>query len=146
MNADLVFLAQTDTTIGFLSKDKKKLQDIKKRSENKNFIKIVKNLKILKDHIRVPLKHKNMVRRSKKTTFVYSKTKAVRVNTSSRHQLFLDKFDWFYTTSANKSTQSYNEYFAKENANITVLDYKTLEEKQSSAIIVLSKNKKARLR
>jgi tRNA A37 threonylcarbamoyladenosine synthetase subunit TsaC/SUA5/YrdC len=146
MNADLVFLAQTDTTIGFLSKDKKKLQDIKKRSENKNFIKIVKNLKILKDHTRVPLKHKNMVRRSKKTTFVYSKTKAVRVNTSSRHQLFLDKFDWFYTTSANKSTQSYNEYFAKENANIIVLDYKTLEEKQSSAIIVLSKNKKARLR
>ncbi|MFT7005054.1 MAG: tRNA A37 threonylcarbamoyladenosine synthetase subunit TsaC/SUA5/YrdC, partial [Sulfurimonas sp.] len=42
-----VTLTQTDTTVGFLSQDEKKLQEIKSRQQNKPFIKVYKDFKTL---------------------------------------------------------------------------------------------------
>ena len=37
MDKDKIYLAQTDTTVGFLSSDDKKLSDIKQRPETQKF-------------------------------------------------------------------------------------------------------------
>jgi len=66
-----VLLVQTDTTVGFLSQNEIKLQQIKVRESSKPFIKVFKNFKTLqKDKKRIPNKYKNLVRRSTKTTFI----------------------------------------------------------------------------
>jgi tRNA A37 threonylcarbamoyladenosine synthetase subunit TsaC/SUA5/YrdC len=71
-----VILTQTDTTVGFLSKDDKKLYTIKSRNTSKPFIKVYRDFKtfsLLQN--RVPKKYKKLVRNSKKNNF-YSKIKS----------------------------------------------------------------------
>jgi tRNA A37 threonylcarbamoyladenosine synthetase subunit TsaC/SUA5/YrdC len=140
----LVFLTQTDTTIGFVSQDAQKLTAIKQRPPHKHYIKAVNSLQTLKTFTRVPRKHKNRVRRSHKTTFILPNTYSYRVIKNTHHLLLLNRLQWAYTTSANLSHQAYNETFAREQADVIIEPLK--ENKEASSIFKLGKSTIKRIR
>jgi len=115
-----VFLTRTDTTIGFVSQNKERLSIIKKRPLHKHYIKAVNNLHTLKIFTRIPNRHKNRIRRSKKTTFIVPNGHSYRVVQDTHHLLLLNRLKWAYTTSANLSNHTYNANFAKEMADIII--------------------------
>ena len=141
-----IFLVQTDTTVGFLSHSAQKLADTKQRPTNKPFVQTCASLKVLKTLARVPKKHRNRVRRAEKTTFVYSNNKAIRVVKDEAHADFIKPFKWFYSSSANESTLSYDKEFANVKSDIIIENAKGLFEGESSSIYKLSRNKMKRLR
>ena len=144
--SDEVYLAQTDTTVGFLSLSQDKLNKVKNRPKNKQFLITTTTFKTLKSLARVPNRHKKMVRRVKKTTFIYPNTKAVRVIKDSSHDKFLKKFDYLYSTSANESGKSFDMDFAFFKADVIVEDKRGFSEKNPSKLIKLSKRLKKKLR
>jgi len=120
MLKDKVFLTQTDTSIGFVSQNAQKLTDIKKRPPHKHYIKAVNSLQTLKSFVRIPMAHKNRVRRAKKSTFIMPNGHSYRFIKDKTHLLLLDRFKWAYTTSANLSNEVYDEEFAKEMADVII--------------------------
>ncbi|MCD4759056.1 MAG: Sua5 YciO YrdC YwlC family protein [Arcobacteraceae bacterium] len=146
MDSSLVYLTQTDTTVGFLSSDDKKLSMIKKRDINKKTLQVVDSFKTLQKNIRVPKKFRKMVRNSKKTTFIYPKKEAFRVvNQELQHHSFLKKFHTLYSTSANITQNNFDEEFATQSADIIVYN-KEFKESTPSFIFILSKSKKKQIR
>lgn len=121
---DKVFLTQTDTTIGFVSQNAKKLTHIKQRPPHKHYIKALPSLSMLKSFARVPANHKNRVRRAKKTTFIMPNGFSYRVVNDTHHLLLLNRLGWAYTTSANLSSEAYDEDFAIKNADIVITPLK----------------------
>ncbi len=146
MNPALVYLAQTDTTAGFLSQDSEKLKRIKNRVDKKRFIISVDSLKTLKTFTRVPKIHKKMIRRAKKTTIVYQNNQAIRVIKDKEHLKFLKKIKWAYSTSSNRAGCEFEENFAKDKADIIIYSKYGFREKNSSKIIKCGKITKRRLR
>ena len=116
----LVFLTQTDTTIGFVSQNEAQLTAIKQRPPHKHYIKAVNSLETLKTFTRIPNSHKNSVRRAKRTTFILPNGHSYRVVQDPHHLLLLNRLKWAYTTSANLSNQPYNEKFSKEVADVII--------------------------
>jgi len=143
---DEIYLAQTDTTVGFLSPSSKKLNIVKNRSKDKQFLTTTTKYKNLLKLVRIPKKFKKLVRRSKKTTFIYPNNKAVRVVKDTYHESFLEKFDFIYSTSANESGKPFDRDYAFFKADIVVEDKRGFDEKTPSRIIKLSKNLKKKLR
>ncbi|CUV65482.1 conserved hypothetical protein [Sulfurovum sp. enrichment culture clone C5] len=131
MLKDKVFLTSTDTTIGFISQNRDRLNDIKKRPKDKKFITAMNSFDTLKKITRVPCNYKKMVRRSIKTTFIV-KNESFRVINEKHHSMLLDRLKWAYTTSANLSGDIYNEEFAKENADVVVYPLKSKNTKASA--------------
>lgn len=70
----MLYLAQTDTTAGFLSKDEREINKAKGRTLQTPCILTMSSLKELASLVRVPKAHKNLVRKAKKTSFIYKKT------------------------------------------------------------------------
>lgn len=70
----MLYLAQTDTTAGFLSKDEREINKAKGRALQTPCILTMSSLKELTSLVRVPKAHKNLVRKAKKTSFIYKKT------------------------------------------------------------------------
>lgn len=120
----LVFLTQTDTTIGFVSQNDARLSEIKQRPSHKHYIKALPSLAALNTFARIPKKHKNLVRRAKKTTFVLPNGHSYRIIRDKHHLLLLKRLGWAYTTSANLSDHPYDENFAKEAADVIVAPLK----------------------
>ena len=141
---DKVFLTQTDTTIGFVSQDADKLTQIKQRPPHKHYIKAVNSLQTLKTFTRVPKKHKNRVRRSKKTTFIMRNGQSYRIVQDKHHLLLLNRLKWAYTTSANLSDQPYDENFTREVADVIIEPLK--QTNLSSSIYKLGKHTMKRIR
>nr|WP_321266165.1 hypothetical protein [uncultured Sulfurimonas sp.] len=141
-----IVLTQTDTTVGFLSQDATKLQEIKKRELTKPFIKVYKNFKtLLACGHRIPNNYKNTLRRSNKTTFIV-KNRAFRVaNTSLNSQLLRD-LTWSYSTSANESSKNFNRVFCIEKADIIIEDKEGLKENASSSLFILNHKKRKKIR
>ena len=144
MAADLVFLTSTDTTVGFVSQDADRLTLIKQRPPHKHYIKAVDSLQTLKAHTRVPSFHKNRIRRSQKTTFIMPDGHSYRVVKAAAHLLLLSRLKWAYTTSANLSGKSYDEHFAQEAADVTVLPLK--DDGRPSVILKLGTHTLKRIR
>lgn len=144
LNPNLIYLAQTDTTIGFLSQDIDRLKRAKERIEGKSFIKVIASFKHLT--LRVPILYKNLVRRSKKTTFIYPNGSSFRVIKDSKHAFFVKKFDWIYSSSANKSGEGFDMEFAKNRADVLVLDSRGYFEAKPSKLIKLSRKSLKKLR
>jgi len=140
----LVFLTQTDTTIGFISQDADRLTQIKQRPPHKHYIKAVNSLQTLKTFTRVPSSHKNRVRRAIKTTFILPNGYSYRVVKNRHHLLLLNRLKWAYTTSANLSNQPYDEDFAKKAADVIVAPLN--ETKQASQIYKLGNYALKRIR
>jgi len=88
----MIYLAQTDTTAGFLSKDYKEINHAKMRSEGKPCLITTAKFSVLRELARAPKKYKNFIRRSRKTTFLYPNLKAIRVVKECEHERFLSKF------------------------------------------------------
>ncbi|MCF6244870.1 MAG: Sua5 YciO YrdC YwlC family protein [Sulfurovum sp.] len=139
-----VFLTQTDTTIGFVSQNEKKLDDIKQRPSHKHYIKAVNSLNTLKKFTRIPSLHKNKVRRAKKTTFILPNKHSYRVIHDKRHLLLLNRLKWAYTTSANLSNKSYDEGFARSMADVIIEPLNT--NNKASKIYKLSHTQFKRIR
>jgi len=142
--SDKVFLTQTDTTIGFVSQNAQRLTNIKQRPPHKHYIKAVDSLKTLLSFTRVPTKHKNQVRRAKKTTFIMLRGDSYRVIYDNHHLLLLKRLKWAYTTSANLSNQAYDEGFARKNADVVIEPL--IQDQKASNIYKLGKHTLKRIR
>lgn len=140
-----VILAQTDTTVGLLSTDAKKLQAIKLRPSSKPFIKVYKNFQTLTQTLRVPKQQKRRVRRAKKTTFIV-KGLAFRVAKESANSTLLRKSLWNYSTSANEGGKNFDRAFCEEKADIIIETKVPLHEGDSSALYKINAKKRVRLR
>jgi len=144
MDVNKIFLTQTDTTIGFVSQNKEKLDIIKQRPAYKHYIKAVNSLDTLQKLTRVPNMHKNSVRRANKTTFIMPNGFSYRVIKNTHHLLLLNRLTWAYTTSANLSDKAYDEKYARGVADIIVEPLsQTL---RASSIFKLGKNRLRRIR
>jgi len=143
LNQNKIYLIQTNTTVGFLSQNLEKLNEIKKRPPHKKFLKVVNSYKLLP---RVPKKQRRRVRITpNKITYVI-KNEAYRVISDKNHKKFLDKFHWMYSTSANESGKNFDETFAKSKADVFVIDSKGYFEAKPSTIIKLYKKGLKKLR
>ncbi|GAA9043677.1 hypothetical protein HpHA136_14380 [Helicobacter pylori] len=141
----LVYLAQSDTTIGLLSKDREKLNALKNRPKNQSVLIESVDFTTLKSLVRTPNAFKNFIRRSAKTTFIYPNSKAVRV-VRGRHGDFLKRFKTLYSTSANLTQCTYDKEIAFKLVDVVVSDERGLFESSSSKIFRLYKDKKVRVR
>ena len=147
MDSSLVYLVQTDTTVGFSSLNDEKLSTIKQRPTSKKILHTVDSFKTLNENTRVPKNFRKKVRNSKKTTFIYPNTKSFRVvDKDSVFYDFINKFGILYSTSANKTTESFDKNFAVNGADVIVENKKGFFETKASSIIKLSKASLKRLR
>lgn len=140
----MIYLAQTDTTAGFLSQNLQELNALKKRPLNQPCLITTSKFTKLKDFSRVPNKFKNFVRKAKKTTFIYPNKKAIRVVKNHPHSLFLDEISWAYSSSANLHGDKFDLEFARKSAD-KIIDGEFFENTPSS-IIKLSKTRLKKLR
>lgn len=140
-----ILLTQTDTTVGFLSQDAKRLEKIKMRPINKPFLKVYANLSLLKKDIRIPLNHRQRIRHSRKTTFIV-KNQAFRFVQGGEHSYLVKRYGWFYSTSANESGKHYDQYTCKNMCDWIIEDTRGLFESSSSRIYQLGHQRLRRLR
>ncbi len=142
----VVYLVQSDTTVGFLSQNPSALDSLKKRSADKEYLKVYASFsEMKKNQARIPERYKKQIRRADKTTYIV-KNSAFRVVQNSEHSEFLKSFKWMYSTSANKSGQDFEQSWCEEKADIIVYTQNAFESKSSSKIFRLHKRKKERLR
>jgi len=139
-----VFLTQTDTSIGFVSQDAKKLNAIKQRPSHKHYIKAVHSLAMLQRFTRVPNAHKKRLRRASKSTFVFPNGISYRLIRDVNHLVLISRLKWAYTTSANLSGHSYDEHFARGKADIIIEPLR--ENNQASSVYKLGQTTIKRLR
>ncbi len=142
---DKIYLTQTDTTVGFLSKSMKALNKAKKRPLNTPCIKAVCDLKELKTHARVPKKYKNLVRKAKNTSIIYPNNQSIRVIKEHSHKEFLTPFRWLYTTSANLTNKGFDKKYATKIAD-EIYGIKKLHENSPSTMIKLNNKKGVKIR
>ena len=140
-----LYLTQTDTTIGYVSQDPKKIDKAKKRKPNKHYIQVVNSLKTLQEFSRVPNKYKNQVRRAKRTTFIMPNGMSFRVVKETEHNLLLDRLKWVYSSSANLSGAEYDETYARDNAEV-ILSFPKAKNGKASTIYKLSQSNKKLIR
>ncbi len=147
MNCELIYLVQTDTTVGFSSTNDEKLSKLKKRPTTQKILQVVDSFTTLKQYTRVPKTHKKLVRKAKKTTFIYPNTHSFRIiNKEDKFYDFVKKFKNIYSTSANITTKSFDEEFARANVNIVVETKEGFSETVSSSIYLLKKMKLKKIR
>ncbi len=147
MDKNLVYLVQTDTTVGFLSNNDKKLASIKKRENTKKILRVVDNFKTLKTHTRIPKKHRKLIRNSKSTTFIYPNGESFRVvDKNSHHHSFIKKFGVLYSTSANETKKNFDMEYAIKNTNIQLITKIDYYEGDSSTIIKINSKKISKIR
>ena len=141
---NLLFLSDTDTTIGFISQSKIRVDRAKKRPASKQYIKALISLKELKERERIPNIHRRRIRRSKGASYILPSGNSYRIVKDRRHLLLLKRLKWAYTSSANLSNYDYDEDYARENADIVI--EKLGEPNSPSNIYRLTKRKIKRLR
>jgi len=147
MNSNLVFLVQTDTTVGFSSNSDEKLALVKKRPLSQKILRTVDSFDTLKKHSRVPKAFRKKVRNSKNKTFIYPNGESFRViQSNSDFYSFIKKFKSLYSSSANLTGKKFDEDFAKDIADVTVSSKKGFFETRASSIYKLSKKRVKKLR
>ncbi|MDR0666256.1 MAG: Sua5 YciO YrdC YwlC family protein [Campylobacteraceae bacterium] len=140
----MIYLAQTDTTAGFLSKDKEALNRLKKRPLDKPCILCLASFSEIVP--RIPSRYKNLVRRAKKTTFILQNGFSFRLVKEGAHAKFLRKTGAMYSTSANETGKSFDINFAKSKADVIIEDERGFFEGAPSAILKLGKKKIKKIR
>lgn len=140
---DNIYLAQTDTTVGFLSQNIEKLNIIKNRAKGKQYLKVFSSFASI--NFRLPQKYKTFIRHSKKTTFIV-KNVAFRVVKDPKHSRLIKKYRWLYSTSANKSGCSFDRDFCYTKADIIIEDDRGLHELSSSTIYKINNRRKIKLK
>jgi len=140
-----IILAQTDTTVGFLSQDSAALARLKGREKGKPFLKVFSSLNLLQSTLRVPLKHRSWVRHAKRTTFVI-KNQAIRYVNDSTHSRLIQKYGWLYSTSANESGREYDETFCISHSDRIIEDARGFSSSTPSKIFKLTTTQSKKLR
>lgn len=143
-----IYLCQTDTTAGFLSKDKALLNKLKNRPSNTPCLITAADFSTLLNFTRVPKRFKNLVRKAQKTTFIYPNQKALRIIKNGKHAAFLQKHNWLYSSSANEHKKPFKlgyALFLAKKYNIKIVD-KNLHEANPSKIFKLSRSKMRKMR
>ncbi len=140
-----IILAQTDTTVGFLSQDPTALVALKGRDSTKPFVKVFSSFKELNKTQRVPLEHRTFVRHAKKTTFIIQNN-AYRVVKNHPHARLIEHYRWLYSTSANESGKEYDEYFCRTNTDIIIEDSRGFITSKPSKILKLTSTHSQKLR
>ncbi|TKX29770.1 Sua5 YciO YrdC YwlC family protein [Campylobacter sp. MIT 12-5580] len=140
----MIYLAQTDTTAGFLSKDYKELNAVKNRSLSTPCLICMAEFSVLLGFTRVPNKHKNFVRKAKKTSFIYPNLKSFRVIKDHPHENFLKSHTWFFSSSANKHKKAFDEQWARHKADV-IIDEELFED-TPSRILRLGRSKIRKIR
>ena len=146
MNPNLVYLVQTDTTVGFVSQDKEALARAKGRDPRQPFLRCVADFGRQKRFVRTPRKFRKYVRRSRRTTFLYPNHEAIRVVGEGAHHRFLARFSFMYSTSANAHQSAFDPAYARKQADVVVEDARGFFEGAPSPIYQLGRRKKRRLR
>jgi len=147
MDSSLVYLVQTDTTVGFSSSDDEKLSLIKKRPKSQKILQTLDSFKTLKSKTRIPKNFRKRVRNSKKTTFIYPNSDSFRViSKDDKFSSFIKKFNSLYSTSSNITGKNFEYNFAYENSDIVVFTKDEFSENISSSIYKINKNKIAKIR
>ncbi len=140
-------MTQTDTTVGFLCLDEKKINKIKNRDINQKVLKTLSSFSTLKKNIRIPNKYKKFIRNAKKASFIFSDLNSYRVvSPNYMHHNFLKKFDYLYSSSANQNKQNYDETFALKNSNVIVYNFEKFTENNSSSIYKVTNHKIKKIR
>ncbi len=145
MRPDLVYLVQTDTTAGFLSQSKERLAKAKGRPLNLPFLKAVARLSALRECGRTPSKFKNMVRRSRRRSFILPNGTSFRV-VSGRHRDFIEKFGWCYSTSANRHGEPFDEKYSLDHCDVVVESKEGFHSAKASEIWRLGREKRLKIR
>ena len=141
-----VILTQTDTTVGFLSQNSKRLFEIKARENTKQFLKVYNSFsEFIADSNRVPNSKKRLIRNSKKTTFII-KNRAFRISPLSLNSQILRKYKWQYSTSANESGKNFDREFCESKADIIIENCDGLSEQASSSLLKINNLKIRKLR
>ena len=141
----LVFLAQSDTTAGFLSASVSKLNKIKNRPLNKPCIECISSLSV--KNFRVSnSRYKTLIRRAKKMTFILQNGYSFRVVKEPLHLEFLKKFNSLYSTSANETNKHFSLDFAKNVSDVIVCDERGFFESAPSKILKLGKTRIKKVR
>lgn len=140
-----LLLAQTDTTVGFLSQSSIRLQEAKGRNESKPFLKVFSSFKTLSLHTRIPSNYKRFVRYSRKTTFIV-KNQAFRYVDDPSHSKLINSYGWLYSTSANPSGKAYDADFCAQHADWIIEDSRGLSEQSPSKIFKIGQNRLKKLR
>ncbi|MCI5969338.1 hypothetical protein [Helicobacter sp.] len=138
-----IFLAQSDTTAGFLCQDSTQLNHIKGRDARQSVLLTLNTLSKLKNLVRIPNVHKNRVRKSTKSTFIYKGRNALRYKSLAirlvpkeeakmGHSDLLEFFPFLYSSSANAHKKEFDLNFALQKADILVLDERFLSAQKPS--------------
>ena len=140
-----IVLAQTDTTVGFLSQDSVSLAQLKGREEGKPFLKVFASLNLLQSTVRVPLKYRSWVRHGRHTTFVI-KNQALRYVSDTTHSRLIQKYGWLYSTSANESGREYDRNFCITHSDHIIEDSRGFNSSSPSKIFRLTATQSKKLR
>ena len=148
MEGELLFFAQTDTTVGLLCSSSDRLSLAKERPSSKKFITEVASFKKLKSLVRIHKRHRKTLRNSNKCTFVQTTANfSFRVpKHPSMHVDFIAKYGAIYSTSANKSGEKFSFDFANSICDVIVIDKRGFEEKSPSRVLKLGKRKLKKIR
>lgn len=136
---DILFLTQSDTTAGFLSKNKNRIIESKNKAKNVNLLREVDSIIELKKHSRIPYILGRKIRRMKKTTFIFESRKSFRVVHDPMHNKFLSRFKSLYSSSANLHKERFNYNIAYNLANVVVIDKRGIYESSPSNIFKVRK-------
>lgn len=139
-----VILAQTDTTIGLLSKDSKIINQKKGASLKKPLLKEIAKLDSITH--RTPISMRNTIRRAKKTSFILPNGESFRIIKDTLHNDFLKGFSWLYSSSANPTKGTFSMEFAQNASDIIVLDKRGIFDTKSSMILKIGHNRIKKIR
>ena len=143
---DIIFLAQSDTTAGFLSTNKDLIIKVKQSNVNKKILMEVSSIYELKKHTRLPIKFGKHIRRCIKTTFIFDNNKSFRIVNDGLHNIFLSRFKSLYSSSANISNSTFDYHIAYNLANMIIIDSRGIYEGRSSSIFKIRKNNIKKIR
>lgn len=147
MDKNLIYLVQTDTTVGFSSANDEKLSVAKKRDQKQKILQTIDSFANLKNNVSIPKKYRKLVRHSKKTTFIYPNNKAFRViDKDDDFYDFIKKFGSLYSSSANQTNKDFSYEYAFDKAEVIVENKKHFSQEKASSIIKLSKKNKKYIR
>ncbi|WP_353663289.1 Sua5/YciO/YrdC/YwlC family protein [Hydrogenimonas sp. SS33] len=145
MRGDFVYLVQTDTTVGFLSRSAERLRQVKGRPQAKPFLMAVASFATLAEVGRVPAKYRNLVRRSRKSTFILPNGRSFR-RVTGPHRRFVEKFGWCWSTSANRHGEPFDETYARTVSDVVVESEEGFHESAPSRIWRLGREKRVKIR
>lgn len=157
-----IFLAQCDTTAGFLSVNQARILEIKNSPKDKAILRESCDLAHIKVLSRIPRILQRRIRFAKKTTFIFDNNLSFRVvgescessgesreshkSSANLHHKFLKRFGTLFSSSANQKGKKFERNFALNGADIIVSDNRGFFEDSPSSIFRVKKSQIRKIR